>query len=84
MTGTVIIQTVFPILFCARENTLYLLVLSTVFGSLAFFRISFISFAYGSKQSERLATLAAASIVSWRLPFQSWCLSYIGLGKLPR
>ncbi len=49
-------------LFRFSKNTLYLLVLSTVFGSLAFFGIPFITFAFASEQTEQLATLAAASI----------------------
>lgn len=45
------------------RNTLYLLTLSTIFGSLAFFGIPFITFAFPSPmEGERLATLAAASI----------------------
>jgi len=45
------------------KNTLYLLTLSTIFGSLAFFGIPFITFAFPSPiEGERLATLAAASI----------------------
>jgi len=43
------------------KNTLYLLVLSTIFGSLAFFGIPFIMFAFPA-QGESLATLSAASI----------------------
>lgn len=49
-------------IFGFSKNTLYLLILSTVFGSLAFFGIPFITFAFGSEQSEHLGTLAAASI----------------------
>lgn len=49
-------------LFRFSKNTLYLLILSTVFGSLAFFGIPFITFAFPSGQSNSLATLAAASI----------------------
>lgn len=45
------------------RNTLYLLTLSTIFGSLAFFGIPFITFAFPSPmEGERLATLTAASI----------------------
>jgi predicted permease len=49
-------------LFRFSKNILYLLVLSTVLGSLAFFGIPFVTFAFGSEQSVRLATLSAASI----------------------
>jgi hypothetical protein len=50
------------IIFRFSKNTLYLLTLSTVFGSLAFFGIPFITFAFPSQQSKHLATLAAATI----------------------
>ena len=50
------------VLFRFSKNTLYLLMLSTIFGSLAFFGIPFVTFAFPSEQSEHLATLAAASI----------------------
>lgn len=43
------------------KDTLYLLILSTVFGSLAFFGIPFVVFAFPS-EGEPLATLAASSI----------------------
>jgi len=48
--------------FRFSKNTLYLLILSTIFGSLAFFGIPFLTFAFPSEQSEHLATLAAATI----------------------
>jgi len=44
------------------RDILYLLILSTVFGSLAFFGIPFVMFAYPGIESERYATLAVASI----------------------
>ena len=49
-------------IFGFSKNTLYLLILSTIFGSLAFFGIPFITFAFPTEQGEHLATLAAASI----------------------
>ncbi len=60
--GVVAIYVLLFFLFRFSRNTLYLLILSTVFGSLAFFGIPFITFAFPSEQSEHLATLAAASI----------------------
>jgi predicted permease len=48
--------------FNFSKNTLYLLILSTVFGSLAFFGIPFIMFAFPTLQGEHLATLSASSI----------------------
>jgi predicted permease len=50
------------VLFRFSKNTLYLLTLSTIFGSLAFFGIPFVTFAFPSEQTEHLATLAAATI----------------------
>lgn len=44
------------------RNILYLLILSTVFGSLAFFGIPFIMFAFPTREGEHLATLSATSI----------------------
>lgn len=44
------------------KSTLYLLIVSTVFGSLAFFGIPFITFAFPTVEGEHVATLAAASI----------------------
>ncbi len=48
--------------FRFSKNTLYLLILSTVFGSHAFFGIPFIMFAFPTPQGEHLATLSASSI----------------------
>jgi predicted permease len=50
------------IIFRFSKNTLYLLILSTVFGSLAFFGIPFIMFAFPTKEGEHLATMSASSI----------------------
>lgn len=60
--GVVAIYVILFFLFRFSKDTLYLLVLSTVFGNLAFFGIPFITFAFASEQSEQLATLAAASM----------------------
>ncbi len=54
------IYTVVYFVFQFSRNTFYLLILSTIFGSLAFFGIPFITFAFPTR--EHLATLAAASI----------------------
>jgi len=43
------------------KNTVYLLILTTIFGSLAFFGIPFMTLAF-PKDGERLATLSAAAI----------------------
>ena len=50
------------VVFRFSRNTFYLLTLSTIFGSLAFFGIPFVTFAFPSEQVERLATLSAATI----------------------
>jgi predicted permease len=60
--GVVAIYLLLFFLFRFSRETLYLLILSTVLGSLAFFGIPFVTFAFGSEQSQRLATLAAASV----------------------
>lgn len=49
------------LLFKFSKHTLYLIILSTVFGSLAFFGIPFISFAF-EEEGRQVATLAVASI----------------------
>ena len=56
------IYTFLHLIFRFSKNTLYLLILSTIFGSLAFFGIPFITFAFPTRQGEHLATLSAASI----------------------
>jgi len=44
------------------KKTLYLLVVTTIFGSLAFFGIPFVVFAFGTGEPERLAALFASTI----------------------
>jgi len=59
-----IVLAIYTVLYFAFEfpkNSLYLLILSTIFGSLAFFGIPFVTFAFPT-EGERLATLSAASI----------------------
>ena len=56
------IYTSLYLIFRFSKNTLYLLILSTIFGSLAFFGIPFIMFAFPTIQGEHRATLSAASI----------------------
>jgi len=58
----VAIYTFLYFLFRFSRNTFYLLILSTVFGSLTFFGIPFIMFAFPTTEGEHLATLSAASI----------------------
>ncbi|HDQ06170.1 MAG TPA: AEC family transporter [Candidatus Bathyarchaeota archaeon] len=68
-------------LFRFSKNTLYLLTLSTVFGSLAFFGIPFITFAYPPGQSEQLATLAAATIGIAAIAVSIATLEFYRLGE---
>ena len=44
------------------KHVLYLLILSTIFGSLSFFGIPFVTFAFPTTQAEKLATFSSASI----------------------
>ena len=48
--------------FRLPKHTVYLWILSSVFGSVAFFGVPFISFAFPTMQGERLALVAVASI----------------------
>jgi len=57
-----IIFIVIYFIFRLSRNTLYLLILSTIFGSTAFFGIPFVMFAFPTRQGEHLAILSAASI----------------------
>jgi len=71
-------------IFRFSKNTLYLLTLSTVFGSLAFFGIPFITFAFPSQQSEQLATLAAATIGIAAIAVSITTLEFYRLGESPK
>ena len=55
------VYTLFYLIFRFSRNTLYLLILSTIFGSLSFFGIPFIMFAFPI-QGENIATMASAAI----------------------
>lgn len=55
------IYTLIYLVFRFTKSTFYLLILSTIFGSLAFFGIPFVMFAFPG-QGEHLATLSAATI----------------------
>jgi len=72
------------VLFRFSKNTLYLLTLSTVFGSLAFFGIPFITFAFPSQQSEHLATLAAATIGIAAIAVSITMLEFYRLRESPK
>ena len=68
-------------LFGLARETLYLLILSTVFGSLAFFGIPFVMFAFPTRQGEHLATLSAASISVVSVTISLTTLELYKLGK---
>jgi len=72
------------VLFRFSKNTLYLLTLSTIFGSLAFFGIPFVTFAFPSEQTEHMATLAAATIGIVAIAVSITMLEFYRLGESPK
>ena len=58
----VIVFVVISRIFRFSRDTLYLLIVSTVFGSVAFFGLPFITFAFPTTQGEHLVVLSVASI----------------------
>lgn len=79
--GVLTIYTLLYLIFGFSRNTLYLLILSTVFGSLAFFGIPFITFAFPTEQGEHLATLSAATISIVSVPTSITVLELYKLEK---
>jgi len=67
--------------FRITRNTLYLLTVCTIFGSLAFFGIPFVTFAFPSDQTEHLATLAAATIGIVAIAVSITMLEFYQLGE---
>jgi len=59
---SVLVHLAFYLVLRFPKETLYLLILSTVFGSLSFFGIPFVTFAFPTSQAEKLATFSSASI----------------------
>jgi predicted permease len=72
------------VVFRFSRNTFYLLTLSTIFGSLAFFGIPFVTFAFPAAQTERLATLAAATIGIAAIAVSVTLLEFYRLGESPK
>jgi len=72
------------VVFRFSRNTFYLLTLSTIFGSLAFFGIPFVTFAFPSQQSEHLATLAAATIGIAAIAVSITVLEFYRLAESPK
>jgi len=60
--GVVAIYTSLYLVHRFSKDTLYLFILSTVFGSLAFFGIPFLMFAFPTTEGEHLATISASTI----------------------
>ena len=67
--------------FRITRNTFYLLTVCTIFGSLAFFGIPFVTFAFPSDQTEHLATLAAATIGIVAIAVSITMLEFYQLGE---
>jgi malonate transporter len=68
------------LIFRFSKDTLYLLTLTTIFGSLAFFGIPFIVFAF--PEAESLATLSAASISIVSVPISITVLEFYRIDGL--
>jgi predicted permease len=77
--GVLFLFGLFSIAFRIPKDTLSLWILSSVFGSFAFFGVPFISFAFPTPQGERLALLAVASIAPVSV---ATCLTVLELYKL--
>ena len=63
------------------KDTLYLLILSTIFGSTAFFGIPFVMFAFPTDQGEHLAILSVVSISPVSIAIAITTLELYKLGK---
>ena len=72
------------VVFRFSRNTFYLLTLSTIFGSLAFYGIPFVTFAFPLEQTERLATLAAGTIGIVAIAVSITMLEFYRLGEAPK
>jgi predicted permease len=70
------------LIFRFSRDTLYLLILTTVFGSLGFFGIPFVMFAFPGQESESLATLSAATISAFSVAISIGVLEFYRLGKV--
>jgi predicted permease len=87
LAGVIPVLIVIPFYWLMRviwrfsKNTLYLLILSTVFGSTAFFGIPFIMFAFPTDQGEHLAILSVVSISPVSITIAITTLELYKLGK---
>ena len=87
LAGVIPVLIVIPFYWIIRviwrfsKNTLYLLILSTIFGSTAFFGIPFIMFAFPTDQGEHLAILSVVSISPVSITIAITTLELYKLGK---
>jgi predicted permease len=87
LAGVIPVLIVIPFYWIIRvigkfsKDTLYLLILSTVFGSTAFFGIPFILFAFPTDQAEHLAILSVVSISPVSITIAITTLELYKLGK---
>jgi predicted permease len=77
--GVLLLYLFFYSVFRLPKDTFYLWILSSVFGSVAFFGVPFISFSFPTAQGERLALLAVASIAPVSVAI---CIMILELYKL--
>jgi malonate transporter len=77
--GVLLLYLFFYLVFRLPKDTFYLWILSSVFGSVAFFGVPFISFSFPTAQGERLALLAVASIAPVSV---ATCIMVLELYKL--
>ena len=80
----IIIYGLLYVIFGFSKNMFYLITLSTVLGSLAFFGIPFVTFAFPATQNQQLATLAAATIGIVAITVTITLLEFYRLGELPK
>jgi predicted permease len=87
LAGVIPVLIVIPFYWIIRvigkfsKDTLYLLILSTIFGSTAFFGIPFIMFAFPTDQAEHLAILSVVSISPVSITIAITTLELYKLGK---
>ena len=87
LAGVIPVLIVIPFYWIIRviwrfsQDTLYLLILSTIFGSTAFFGIPFIMFAFPTDQGEHLAILSVVSISPVSITIAITTLELYKLGK---
>jgi predicted permease len=77
--GVLLLYLLSYLIFRPSRDTLYLWIVSSVFGSVAFYGVPLISFTFPTSQGERLALLAVASIAPVSV---ATCLMVLELYKL--